>query len=356
MVLRRPYAFLIKHFRFIHLVITAILVYIAFKYRSIYIYLGKCISDSVNRYDATNYINYWLLFLIVIVIFLFFVVYWLLKYKDKPRYIYVMSIVGYVVLWIVLLATFIYLGSFNTNLIEQKTIRLYRDILFMCNLFQYYVAIVMFIRGLGFDIKKFNFGKDVQELNLSQEDAEEIEVNIVIDTTNIVREIRKQGREFGYFFKEYKIYIIIILTLLIIFLGYKGYGYFTDHFKTYKQNVYVGEKKFINITNSYYDIDNDKYVIIKFNTYTNGIKDKLNTGNILLYVDDEKYVANKNVCYKFNSIGTCYKQQYIDNDVSEYILVYKVDEVNVKKTYILYSESYDKTFKIKLDLKNNESD
>ena len=51
----------------------------------------------------------------------------------------------------------------------------------------------MIIRGLGFDIKKFNFNKDVQELNLSQEDMEEVEVNVGIDTTNILRGVRKQN-------------------------------------------------------------------------------------------------------------------------------------------------------------------
>ena len=58
MVLRKPYGFLIKHFRFIHLLITAILAYIAVKFRNIYVFLGNVISDAVNRYDALSYINY----------------------------------------------------------------------------------------------------------------------------------------------------------------------------------------------------------------------------------------------------------------------------------------------------------
>lgn len=358
MVLRKPYGFLIKHFRFIHLLITVILAYIAVKFRNIYVFLGNVISDAVNRYDAVSYINYKIFIFIVLSIFLMFIVYWLLKYKDKPRKIYIISIIGYIILGIVLMVVFSYMSGFSMNIINQKTIRLYRDILFICNLFQYYIIIVMLIRGLGFDIKKFNFAKDVQELNLSQEDNEEVEVNIGIDTTSIVREVRKQKREFGYFFKEYKIYIIGIIILIVFVLGYNGYNYFSNKYKVYSQNQYVGEVKYINIIDSYYDItdDNNYIIIIKFNAYTNGTKDKLNTGNIMLSMNGEKYSIDKNICYKYNYLGVCYKQQYIDNTESEYILVYDVDALNIEKAYILYSESYEKNYKVKLKPMNIKSD
>lgn len=357
MVLKRPYAFLIKHFRLIHLILTAILSYVVIKFRNIYVFLGKCIDNSVNRYDASLYIDYKIFIFILLSLCLLFIVYWLLKYKDKPRKIYIISMIGYVVLGIFIFVVFGYISSFNTEIIDQKTIRLYRDILFICDLFQYFIVVVMLIRGLGFDIKKFNFGKDVQELNLSQEDAEEVEVNIGIDTTNIIRGVRKQQREFGYFFKEYRVYIITILLILFIFLGYKGYNYFNDKFKVYDEKEYIGEYKYINIIDSYYDVvDGKNYIIIKFMAYKNGTKDRLNTSNILLNVDKQKYVPDKNVCYKYQKIGNCYKQQYLSSTVQEYILVYTVDEINIKKSYIVYSESYDKRFKVKLNLTNIKSD
>lgn len=357
MVLRKPYGFLIKHFKLIHLIIAFILSYIVYKYRSIYIFLGNCINNSANRYDAFIYIDYKILIYIFIVLILLFIVNLLLRYKDKPRNIYIMSLLGYIVLGVILVVVFNYLNGFNVNIIDQKDIRLYRDILFICDLFQYYIIIIMFIRGLGFDIKKFNFAKDAQELNLSQEDVEEIEVNIGLDTTNIVRGVRKQKREFGYFFKEYKIYIISIIIILLLFLGYKIYNYFDNKYKIYNENEYVGDNKYINITNSYYDkIDNNNYIIIKFKTVKNGINDRLNTGNIVLSILDKRYVPDKNICYKYNDMGNCYKQQYITSVEEEYILVYKIDELEIDKSYILYGESYENTYKVKLNLKNIKSD
>ena len=58
MVFRRPYAFLIKHFRLIHLIITAILVYVVSFSNKIYTFINSCILDQVNRYNALEYINY----------------------------------------------------------------------------------------------------------------------------------------------------------------------------------------------------------------------------------------------------------------------------------------------------------
>ena len=75
----------------------------------------------------------------------------------------------------------------------------------------------MFLRGLGFDVKKFNFTKDIQELNLTKEDAEEVEIDVSFNTEAVMRGIRKQKREFGYFLKEYRTFIIGILVILYVY-------------------------------------------------------------------------------------------------------------------------------------------
>ena len=355
MVLRKPYAFLIKHFRLIHLIITTLLVFLLIKNREVYIFLQECIGDSVNRFDALQYIDYGIYIYILILCGLFLVVYLLLKYKDKPRNIYVFSIVGYIIVGIFMFVLYSYLSTFINEAINQKTIRLYRDILSITILFQYYIILVMFIRGLGFDIKKFNFSKDAQELNATVEDGEEIEVNVGLDSTNVMREFRKQRREFGYFLKEFKLYIIIIVIILVSFFGYKGYNYLNDKLKIYNQNEWVGVNNYLSITDSYYNVNNgENYLIIKFDIYKLGRQKMFNTANINLLIDDKNYSVNKNVCYKFSSLGNCYKKQYIDNEVESYILTYSVDDINTEKSYIVYSDSYDKNFKIKLDLKNYE--
>ena len=349
MVLRRPYAFLIKHFRLIHLIITAIFLYIALETRKIYKFINTVIELNNNKYDASMYIKYGIIAYIAIALILCIIIYLLLKYKDKPRRIYLFTIVGYIIIAAFITALFGYMQGFSNNVIDAKTIRMYRDILLVVQLFEYLVIIFMLIRGLGFDIKKFNFSKDAQELNATLADSEEVEISTKIDTTNVARTIHKQGREFGYYYKEFRIYIIIVLVIVIGILCYKGYLYYSDKLKTYKENDSIGSKFNITIKNSYYHVTDDGYyVIINFDINKLGNKEQLNAGNLSLISGKKVYSPDKQICNSFTKLGTCYKQHYVGITVNNYILTYKVDELNIQKLYVSYDESYDTVYKVKL--------
>ena len=354
MVLRRPYAFLIKHFRLIHLVITALLAYIAYVGRNIYKYLNVVIEETVKRYDASSYINYGIFIFVLLALGLSFIIYWLLKYKNKPRKMYIFIMVGYAIISMFMLVLFIYMNDFGINVPEGKTLRMYRDILSIGLVIQYIFILFVFIRGLGFDIKKFNFASDAQELNMTASDSEEIEINTQLDTTNIARKIHKGAREFGYFFKEFRLYILIILGIVLIILGVKLYNFLNNTFKVYGEGEYVGAINYITVNDSYYTVDvKNSFVIVNFGVYTNGKREMLNVGNMVLKVGNKTYTPDKNICYKFNNLGNCYKKQYIENDAVNYILVYRVDSLNMGDTYLMYADSYDDTYKIKLALKEN---
>lgn len=355
MVFRKPYGFLIKHFRLIHLIITGILIYLVSSSKEIYSFLNSCIDDAVNRYNALSYINYSIYIYIIIVLVLFFIIYWLLKYKDKPRNIYILSILGYVFIGIYIFVLFSYFSGLPTNVLNQKVIRAHRDIMLISLGFQYLFIVIMLIRGLGFDIKKFNFGKDIQELNLSSEDNEEVELNVNIDTTDMMRTVRKRKREFGYFFHEYKIFILGILFIILVIVGFNSYNYLKKVFKVYNQGDIVGYTNIITVRNSYYNISDTKnYIIIKFDISKYGKQERLNVSNMVLVVDKKEYLPDKNICYNFDTLGKCYKKQYITDKSNTYILVYEVDNLNSENSYLLYKETYDDSFKIKLDLENYE--
>lgn len=353
MILRKPYGFLIKHFRFIHLVITAILFYLAKFSTDTYKYIVSCIADQVNRYNALEYIDYKIYIFMGIVILLFGVIYWLFKYKDKPRNIYIVSILGYVLIGIYLFVIFGYFSELPNNIIDQKVIRAYRDITLMTLVFQYFLTIIMFLRGLGFDVKKFNFTRDIQELNLTQEDAEEVEVDVSVNTDVLMRGVRRQKRELGYFFQEYKIFILGILAIIIFTVGYFCYKHISKEFKVYNQGDVIGYMYSIVVNNSYFNIDGDKnYVIVSLDVSKYGNQEKINLNNLKLLVDDVEYIPNKNVCNSFSNLGTCYKKQYITNDIKKYIITYDVDGLNLEKTYLVYKETYEETYKVKLNLEN----
>ena len=206
--------------------------------------MGDSYTEQLVRQKASKEILMRKVLLIVGVVVLFFI-YALISKGNTPFLMYCLKFIYMFIL-------FGYFNKLPSSVIDQKVIRGYRDIMLITLGFQYLIIIIMFIRALGFDIKKFNFTKDIQELNLTQEDAEEIEVDVNVDTNVLMREVRKQKREFGYFFKEYKVFILGIIFVLMIVLGVFGYNYFSKKFKVYNQNEVVGylNKRFE--SNSFY--------------------------------------------------------------------------------------------------------
>ena len=342
MIFKRPYAFLIKHFRLIHFMITGMLIYSVVRFSGIYTYLNSVIASSTNRYDALSYVRYGLLLIIFLVLILFLVVYWLLKYKDKPRRLYVVSIVGYIVIALFMIVLFYYMSDFVRN----------RDTLLLTMVFQYAIILFMAIRGLGFDIKKFDFNRDAQELNATDSDSEEVEINTKIDTTNLVRGIEKGKRELGYYVKEFKIYVVAILVVVLTILGIKGYSFYKAKYKAYQEGDYIGVINTLKITNSYYKtISNKKYVIIAFDIYKLGKSERFTVENMVLHVDKKTYIPDKTICSKFNNLGNCYKKQYSTSTETNYIISYEVGNIDLNKAYVLYNDSYDNVYKVKLNVK-----
>ncbi len=57
MVLKKPYGFLIKHFKVIHLILTALYIYLAMHVNQILNYYNNFISNTASKLDAIKYIN-----------------------------------------------------------------------------------------------------------------------------------------------------------------------------------------------------------------------------------------------------------------------------------------------------------
>ena len=114
---------------------------------------------------SSNYINVFIYIAPIIIIGLSILIFYLMKYKDKPRLYYIILIIVSILCTGVYTYLYLNIRSLETTTVSARIIRLYRDIARS----NFYVLFVMciptLIRGLGFDIKKFNFSKDLKELN-----------------------------------------------------------------------------------------------------------------------------------------------------------------------------------------------
>ena len=349
MIVRKPFAFLIKHFKAIHLFLFGLLVYVCYKYNDIVSFLRNYISTGNGRYDAVNYINYTPIYIILGAILVMIIIYYLMKYKDKPKKLYLFSIIGYIAVIILFIFLFNYLRTFSSSIIEQKTLRLYRDISLMGLIFQYIIIVIMLIRGLGFDIKKFNFSKDIQELNIDLTDNEEVELVMGFDTNKTKFKIRRFFREFRYFIRENILFtglslIVIVVILWIIVANY------TSKNKVYKEKEYFGVDFNMLVNGSYLtkednslkklSVGSSSLLVVKFKISSNH-SDVLNPDNFILSIYGKTYSPNNKYCSSLKDIGKCYNKIKLTEQEKEYIFVYLVDDnVLSKKIYLKYDYGY----------------
>lgn len=358
MVIKKPYAYLIKNFKKIHLIITCLLAFVCYKTSNLLLYLNRLSQGTASRAISINYISNFTIFLIIIAIIGFIIIYILMRYKKKPKLIYLISIIGYIILIIFLLLTHSYLKYIQDEYITQKAIRAYRDLIQIGIYYQYFIIATMLVRGLGFDIKKFDFKKDLQEFEIEEKDNEEIEVDLNLDYNRIDRGVNRTKRELKYYFYENKIFIVTVLgvILFIVLSNFITKNLVID--KEYKQDklLSVGNYEFqiqdTYITNTNYInnvIDDKKYVVVRFSIKTNQEnKVKYNINNLTLEYRGNIYSPDTKLCKKFIDIGNCYDNQSLTNEFKNYILAFDLDKTNIKNKLIFRFRNGNKVYNFKL--------
>lgn len=363
MILRKPYAFLIKHFMIIHIALTGLMIYVCTQYQNIITFIKQYINNTASISTANTIISTLVFLAIFIIIAISFLIFWLMKYKKKPKLLYLFNIILYLILFILTIVLSSTFASLNNIILDSKTIRLYRDIVNMVNIAQYIFIIAMTIRTLGFDVKKFNFSADIQEMAIENGDNEEVEVNIGIDTNKIMRIIRRYLRELKYYYEENKLVIILLaiiaIIICIISISPKLFG----KERTYSQNEIITNLNFqMNVANSYktklkYDgtdisIKDKTYIITKIELL--GLYNEetiIDTSRFNLKIGKNDYYPSLKQYEYFSDLGYGYnKQKLVYNTVKPYILVFIVDNNDVNKRKVLtYTDINLEERKIKLN-------
>ena len=219
MIVKKPYAFLIKYFRIIHLLLLVPIIYLINKTRSIVSFFKVYVANnySTNILDITGkYINIFMYLFILIIIFVALAIFLLMRQKKKSTKLYISIIAYYFLLFILIIVAHSIMASMESDVISAQAARAYRDISQVAILPQFFFLIYMIIRGIGFDIKKFDFANDLKDLEISEADKEEVEVSLNLEGYRIKRKIRFFVREFIYYVKENK----FIFSIIAIIIGF----------------------------------------------------------------------------------------------------------------------------------------
>lgn len=354
MILRKPYAFLIKYFMIIHIVLSGLMIYVCLQYRTIISFIKEYINNTASISTADTIISPLLFIALLLIAVISGAIFWLMRYKKKPKLLYLLNIIVTIVLLILTMVLSSTFANLNNIIIDSKTIRLYRDMVNILLIVQYVLIIAMIIRTLGFDVKRFNFESDVQEMSIESTDNEEFEVNIGINTNKILRIIRRYLRELKYYYEENKLVIILLAVFVVFILFLRISPQIFGRERTHSQNEIVSTQNFqMNVTESYtsklkYDgddvsIKDSTYIIVRIDLlglYNN--KYQIDTSRIELKVGKYVYSPSLKQYNYFTDIGYGYNSQYlVYNTTKPYILVFIVDDkvIKKKKTLIYTDEN-----------------
>ena len=369
MIIRKPYAFLIKHFRKIHIVLFALAVYIYFKTTQTYSFVNEFIN--LSAYDSYNepiskYVSIFAILCLLVLIVGSTSLMFLLRHKEKPWKAYLVPVIQYSIILVSFLAIRGYFNGYSGT--ESTTgLRVWKDLLLMSQFAQLAVFIVFIIRIFGIDLNKFNFKLDQEYLELDQSDREELEININIDKDAFKRGFKKFKRNFYYFYQEHKLLCRLAILIFLLIVGRNTYNYISTH-RSFKQgDTFTINGYTIKINDSYYsdksyngELISKKsgFVVVDLSITNNMDRREVNLDKYHIINGVSNYTTTeKTYETEFKDLGKTYESLTLKKDETKrLILIYKVDKKLKKNRFVLYYQevNFNTSFmrKIKLKIKD----
>ncbi len=348
MILRKPYAFFIKYFKFLHAVIAVVIAFLLYRSYALFNFFSIYVRDyssALNDLLPSSLMNIYSFVLILTVISLIIILLSVMIYKKKPKALYIYSLLVYIIVIVLFGVTYPLLRNISVSILDLRVSSALRDF-FLISVFLQVVCLIWYvIRATGFDIKKFDFGSDLQKLNIDEKDSEEIEVALEFDKNKASRQIRYKLRQFKYVYGENKFLINtigIIFLIIIAFTIYLNVGVYTA---SYNQGTsFNASGMVINVKDSYLTQDDplgskltdNMIVAVKFDVKKQGDVDKsFNTGLVTLRVDGKSYSQNSDYANELYDLGTSYVNQKLTNEFKTYILAFVIPKEDAAKKMVL---------------------
>lgn len=361
MILKKPYGFLIKHFKLIHIILTLATIFIAVRSGTVLTFFRDFIRNgyTVTVYEtiARDTVRPFLFLILILIIIALIAMYILLKVKNKPNKFYFFAILYYVLLLILLFISYFLINGLNETLWETASARTFRDIAQIVYYPQFIFVIILGIRALGFNVKQFDFKQDM--LEISDSDSEEVELNINFETYKAKRTIHRTIRELKYYFLENKLIICIIggvLGVVLVFSLIKGYEklkYNYNENETFSYNglsINIEESILTDIDMAGKEIYKDKYyLVIKLNITNNTHeRKKLDYTSFKIYIGSNIIYPTLDIGNYFIDYGYPYMNYEIDAGANKtYVMAYILNKDQIKNKYniTLYNGEAQKTDK-----------
>lgn len=326
MVLRKPYAFIIKNFKVLHLAISVFFTYISIRIVNLIVLCNDFLKSEEYLISTSSFKSMFNIFdfIIPVVLFIFVgLIQLIMAMKKKPNKFYIFGTVYSLFLLCINVYTYNLLKKMTTIWLEAATVSTLSEFyvfLFVCSTV---LAAFSLARTFGFNIGRFDFTSEALKIERNESDGEEVEIKIEYDTSDVRRSLQKNIRYIKYFYRENKRNMTICL---LVAAGIVSIYTFTTILR-YNKKVVSGD------TLSYAGFNikiNQAYVI---NKDTNGQRIPGNKHLLLLDVD----ITNNNRTSMSFPVGAAsvtigtkefYATQLYEDYVVDFGKVYKEEKIN----------------------------
>jgi len=374
MILRKPYAFFIKMFKPMHIVLSLLILYLITLNNNILEFFNEYLSSSTSVVgeNLNNTLMNNLLYIIPIIVIAFsMIIMGIMFKKKKPILFYFVSIFAFIVVLVINFYTSNFLKILEDSIVAVKSVKLIHDLVLINIFIESLIFILYFVRGLGLNFKKFDFGSDVLKLELNESDREEFEVNINIDINDAKRKRKERLRKFKYIYIENKFIInlsiigITLITFILVGLNiYNNYKNTKVEGNTYNVSSFSVGVNSTAILNKDYKgnliTDEDNYlVVVNIKAKSNFGTNRLDLNDFSLNIEKTKIKPVTKYSERLLDLGISYDYSLLTSNLMDYIIAYEVPEKYITSDMILSCNNMGSYVEIKLNpikIQNNISE
>ncbi len=348
MIFRKPYAIFIKYFKLIHLALATATIYLIYRMVLILNFLNESITTP--RFNLSGSVNidlfdFWIYLTPVLIILVSIMVLSVLVYKQKPYRFYAIALIAFIVIFLFGFYLADYLQVMEVRIMPGQSLSLVRDLVLLCIVIEAIAAIKFLITGIGFDIRSFDFGKDLAELEIDDIDREEFEVEVKVDINKAKRDVFRNVRSFKYAYYENKFRYNVAIFMAIVMLSFVL-------FNTYRNRVialsegdwFVGRQLELTVRESYLTtknyanvkmIDDTVLLILKMDLVSkSNLPKPLENAYFRIEVGNYSFYHSKKYRDSLFDLGIVYDDQKIGNESQSYLFVFEIPEAFVDRLLV----------------------
>lgn len=349
MVLRKPYAFFIKHFKLFHIILSALIVFSIMRMINVITFINSYLNSDKNLITMNDVSSIYSVidYLIPIVSLAFSILLLVvMTMKKKPNKYYAYSTIIIVFLLILNIYGHTTMKQLTKVWLYENRVSTLRDLYVFALLGSIVEVAISVSRAIGFNVSRFDFNNDIIQLELSEKDNEEFELMVDFDFNDLKRDTQKKVRYFKYFIKEYKNILLWSVCIVVGFIVcFTGFSYFKDRRKVISLSKFnYAINGFTMKINGTYIIDKDlngnefkdnKVLVILDMTMTNQDKNSpraFSTGSINITIGDESYYSSNKYENEIIDFGKVYANTKIKAGGSETrIFVFEIPKNRVNR-------------------------